>query len=87
MISKDLILSSGAQHIIAFKSRKTLEANYFKTLKSSLMIRSKTHAFMSYLLATCTPHLDLAIAIADSQYTSLSNPTDTGDVIITFHLE
>ena len=51
------------------------------------MIRSKTHAFMSYLLATCTPHLDLAIAIADSQYTALSNPTDARDVIITLHLE
>ena len=51
------------------------------------MIRSKTHAFMSYLLAAWTPHLDLAIAIADSQYTALSNPTDARDVIITLHLE
>ena len=51
------------------------------------MIRSKTHTFTSYLLATWTPHLDLAIAIADSQYTALSNPTDARDIIITLHLE
>ena len=32
-------------------------------------------------------YLDLAIVIADSQDTALSNPTDAGDVIITLHLE
>lgn len=32
-------------------------------------------------------HLDLTIAIADSQDTALSNPTDTGDVVVTLHLE